>query len=1195
MAKRVAVARAIAEDPAVIFYDEPTTGLDPVVSGHVHELVWNTHHRRRADGLVRTSVIVTHDQDLLRRIGPRVVMLDEGAVCYDGSYERFGSGDSCAAARQYLRAMPVLHAAHKTHRDLKPSNILVTPQGRVVILDFGIISELHRVERWNQYKSMGTVAYMAPEQADAQPVGAAADWYSVGVVLYEALTGVLPHRGQPSQILEHKRCAPPPPSALVPGVPEDLDALCAALLQADPAARPSGAELLQRLRIAPPNEVTAGSQSPEDFVGRGSELALLERAFADSRSGQAVTVQVHGESGVGKSFLVRHFLATVTRAAPQTVLFCGRCYERELLAYKAVDGVIDELSGYLLQLPEAEARALLPRNLPLLAKLFPVLEASVALAQAAPLAQAPEDPVVLRTRAFLALRELLHNLAKKVPLIIVVDDLQWADADSFVLLNELLRPPDAPPLLLLTTVRDRSAIVEKAGSSPDLARLPGDVRSLALGKLAAREARQLAQRLLAGFADSGTAMIELIAQEAQGHPLFIDELVRQRRFAGSQQAPLRLDDALWARVQRLEAPARQLLEVVAVAGAPIAQERIARAAATSPGEFDALTAQLRAAHLVRTTGARQTDAIEPYHDRVRESILSHLDRSCRTDWHSRLAVALESSGTHDPEALVLHWQEAGNAERAAGYAIQAADQAASALAFARAASHYRRALELHPLSGPARSQLLAKLGTALTNASRGAEAAPVFLAAAADAATGEACDLQRRAAEQFLVSGHIDKGLQVLEQVLAAVGLKMASTPAQALLSLFYGRARLKLRGLQFTARAVEQVPPDVLLRVDVCWAVWRGLGLVDTVRTADFQTRHLLLALEAGEPYRVARGLVMEAAFRSTEGGPSRSQVEQLMGRAKELAEQVGNRHAMGLVALFTGMAAYLRGDWAPGLASLEQAQSMLLESCTGVAWEEASAHRFALGALMYLGRLKELQQRVHRLLATARETGNLYTATDIRTRYSIAWLAADDPAGAKRQIEEALVEWSTHGFHLQHYSSMLGLVQLALYKDCPEDAWALLAQKWPELRRSLLLRVQLLRLEVLHLRARSALAVVASGGRAELLKQVVADVEAIAKEHMEWSAPLVSLVRAGLAACRGDRAQAALRLRAAVHECDRSHMGLYGAAARWRLANLLPADSREGQALRAQAQGFMAEQEIRNPRRMVAMLAPGFASPTG
>ncbi|MBL8764239.1 MAG: ATP-binding cassette domain-containing protein [Phycisphaerae bacterium] len=114
MAKRVAVARAIAEDPAVIFYDEPTTGLDPVVSGHVHELVWNTHHRRRADGLVRTSVIVTHDKELLRRIGPRVVMLDEGAVCYDGSYERFGSGDSCAAARQYLRAMPVLHAAHKT-------------------------------------------------------------------------------------------------------------------------------------------------------------------------------------------------------------------------------------------------------------------------------------------------------------------------------------------------------------------------------------------------------------------------------------------------------------------------------------------------------------------------------------------------------------------------------------------------------------------------------------------------------------------------------------------------------------------------------------------------------------------------------------------------------------------------------------------------------------------------------------------------------------------------------------------------------------------------------------------------------------------------------------------------------------------------------------------------------------------------
>lgn len=108
MAKRVAIARAIAIDPAVLFYDEPTTGLDPVVSGHIHELVWNMHNRPRSGGDQRTTVIVTHDKELLRRLSPRVVMLHQGEICYDGEYAGFGGSD-CPPAREYLREMPVLH------------------------------------------------------------------------------------------------------------------------------------------------------------------------------------------------------------------------------------------------------------------------------------------------------------------------------------------------------------------------------------------------------------------------------------------------------------------------------------------------------------------------------------------------------------------------------------------------------------------------------------------------------------------------------------------------------------------------------------------------------------------------------------------------------------------------------------------------------------------------------------------------------------------------------------------------------------------------------------------------------------------------------------------------------------------------------------------------------------------------------
>jgi phospholipid/cholesterol/gamma-HCH transport system ATP-binding protein len=109
MAKRVAIARAIAVNPLVVFYDEPTTGLDPIVSGHIHELIWEFHHRPHPSGQPRTTVIVTHDRELLRRLAPRVIMLDAGGVCFDGPYEQFGLA-GCPAAQQYLQAMPVLHA-----------------------------------------------------------------------------------------------------------------------------------------------------------------------------------------------------------------------------------------------------------------------------------------------------------------------------------------------------------------------------------------------------------------------------------------------------------------------------------------------------------------------------------------------------------------------------------------------------------------------------------------------------------------------------------------------------------------------------------------------------------------------------------------------------------------------------------------------------------------------------------------------------------------------------------------------------------------------------------------------------------------------------------------------------------------------------------------------------------------------------
>lgn len=111
MAKRVAIARALALDPIVIFYDEPTSGLDPRLTGDIHSLLLAVHLRRPEFNTPRTSIIVTHDRDLLRRLQPRIIMLHEGGICFDGVYDAFVQSNS-PIIRPYYELMPVLHQLH---------------------------------------------------------------------------------------------------------------------------------------------------------------------------------------------------------------------------------------------------------------------------------------------------------------------------------------------------------------------------------------------------------------------------------------------------------------------------------------------------------------------------------------------------------------------------------------------------------------------------------------------------------------------------------------------------------------------------------------------------------------------------------------------------------------------------------------------------------------------------------------------------------------------------------------------------------------------------------------------------------------------------------------------------------------------------------------------------------------------------
>jgi len=1096
-----------------------------------------------------------------------------------------------AGLAQLASALYALHAAGNVHRDIKPSNVLVTREGRVVLLDFGLVTTVGRGESWAHGGGVGTPDYMAPEQAVQGQVGAEADWYSVGVMLFQALTGRLPFEGPPLEVISNKqRFEPRPPSLLASGVPADLDALCVDLLAFAPERRPSGGAVLRRLGVdipaAPLGAAPGSITQAQPFVGRQRELDALWGALEDCRRGAPVTVFVHGESGVGKSALVRRFVERVAAEVPGMLPLAGRCYEREWVPIKAFDGITEELVRHLRTLPEDELAALAPPDAALLAQAFPAFRRLGGVAFAPRFgAPASVDAQELRPRVFAALRELLARLAQRAPLLLVIDDLQWADADSMALLEEVVRPPHAPALLLVATLRstrDDEAGAQRAGS------LTG-ARRLELDRLPPGDAADLAKLLLARAMPDAAASAADLAEEANGHPLFIAELVLHSAAQG-EHAPgvRRLEDALWTRVDRLDAPTRRLLELVSVAGSPLPRDVLAQALGEDPTRAVAL---LAAVHLVRRTGARDADAVEPYHDRVREAVLGRLAAAAQCEHHRRLALALESWGRGDLEAVAVHWRAAGEHARAAHFAALAAPQAAAALAFDRAARLYRVALEVRDVQLEPQ-KLRAGLAHVLASAGRGMEAAKAFLEATEGANAAQALDLRRRAAEQLLCSGHIDEGIEAFSAVLAEVGMKAPATPRRALASLLLRRVQLRLRGLGFTRRDESQIAPEVLTRIDTCWSVATGLSIVDPIRGADFQARHLLLALDAGEPYRIARALSVEACFVSTQGAPARARTAALVGAAQDMARQTGHPHARGWAMSASSLAAYQTGEWAPARVAAEQARHLFREHCTGVAWELHTIELFELWSLYYLGEIATVSERVPVLLRAALERGDLYAAATLRTGLNnMAWLAGGDLAAAARETREALRQWSPSGFHVQHYLQLLAEGHIDLYAGEPAASYRRVSEQWSALERSLLLRVQIVRAEALHLRARLALGAARGAGparRRDLLRVARRDARRIAGERLRPCPPLAALLEAGIAALGGDAAGALAQAGAAARGFAGADMPLYAAAARRRQGALLGGSA--GAALCAQADATMAAQGIVDPPRMTAVLAPGF-----
>jgi hypothetical protein len=552
---------------------------------------------------------------------------------------------------------------------------------------------------------------MSPEQGAGDPLGPASDFYSMGVMLYEALTGKVPFRGTFLEVLNAKRAGDvPSPGTIAPEVPPHLDDLCRDLLRMDPRARPSGEEVLRRLGGAPP-KAAAVAAGAGPLVGRDRHLQALREAFEAAVAGVQTTVCVQGASGAGKTALIRAFVEQLRDEVPGLLVLTGRCYQRESVPYKGVDSLVDALHRYLSRLDAAEIDALLPRDIAAAEQLFPVLHdlGDLMRMRRRVVPALVADQHEMRRRAFAAIRELLVRLADRTTLVIVIDDLQWGDVDSAELLEHVLQPPDAPPLLFLAAYRS-----DAAATAPFVRAFRERVaaRDVAVDALTPEESRRLALELLGDRVAEPAAVANLIAEESGGSPFFVNELVRAFAMAGPAVG---IREVLQVRLRSLEPPALALLQMICVHARPILRAPLHRA--LSGGEFEKTLTTLAIQNLIRTRETADGEAVEPYHDRIAEAALAMLNKDELRRRHAQLAAALEKFEA-DAELLADHFLAAGLRDRAAVYVERAAEKAAAALAFDRAARLFRRALTLDPANADA---LRRRLDEILANAGRGHE------------------------------------------------------------------------------------------------------------------------------------------------------------------------------------------------------------------------------------------------------------------------------------------------------------------------------------------------------------------------------------------------------------------------------------------------------------------------------------------
>ncbi|MDX2161775.1 MAG: BREX system ATP-binding domain-containing protein [bacterium] len=620
-----------------------------------------------------------------------------------------GAGDVVSYARrqpletqlalisQLLQALAYLHRRGVLHRDLKPMNVLVDQAGTVRVVDFGLAVITDSSTKSLDDLTAGTLAYMAPELFKGDRVSQQADLYAVGVMAYEIFAGTHPFNARNVGALITDVLHKTPDLSPLPAPIREWVGVLLSKSRAERTALGGAADLNRRLfqafSLPSPVDALAVRESflqSAAFVGRETEMTALSTALNDALRGSGSAWLIGGESGVGKSRLVSELrtLAQVSGAlvaTAQAVTEIGTPYQFWGAVLRRLCLNVD--TAHITDLAAGALKAVIPDLETLLQR------------DTAPLNRVNPDPEAADTRLLDSVTDLFRRLPGAT--VLILEDLQWAGAESIALLAGIARIVPDLPILIVATYRDDEA--------PDMPDALPDMRTIRLGRLDKHGIVELSTSIL-GAAGRTPTVIEFLERETEGNAFFVVEVIRALgEEAGDldQIGQSALPESVSAggirrivsrRLERLPASARPLLELAAVIGRQIDPAIVQRAAQHAlPGADVAawLSACAEAAVLEVQDGEWRFA-----HDKLREGVLNQLSSSAKARLHRAAAAALEwcygESGQPDDGSALLayHWGAADDEERERHYLALAADRARERGAYHQAQAFGERALWL---------------------------------------------------------------------------------------------------------------------------------------------------------------------------------------------------------------------------------------------------------------------------------------------------------------------------------------------------------------------------------------------------------------------------------------------------------------------------------------------------------------------